>query len=165
METADKWTLDEIAAAISVATLELQFPTMKPQQKEAIVEFVRGKDVFVALPTGFGKSAIFGMLPRVFDCLKGCKGSIVCIVSPLVALMRDLKAKFVPRGVSAEFLGELQTDAQAITRVTRGEHQLVFVSPESILDNVELRTMLYSTVYKESLVAVVIDEAHCIDKW
>jgi len=87
-------------------------------------------------------------------------GSIACIVSPLVALMRDLKAKFHPRGVSAEFLGELHTDAHAITRVTRGEQQLVFVSPESILDNLELRSMLYSTIYKESLVAVVIDEAN-----
>ena len=138
---------------------------LKPQQKEAIVEFARGKDVFVALPTGFGKSVIFGLLPRVFDHLKGSTGSIACIVSPLVALMRDLKAKFVPRGVSAEFLGELQTDAHAITRVTRGEQQLVFVSPESILDNLELRSMLYSTIYKESLVAIVIDEVHCIDKW
>jgi len=34
---------------------------LKPQQKEAIVEFAQGKDVFVAFPTGFGKSAIFGL--------------------------------------------------------------------------------------------------------
>ena len=87
METADKWTLEEITAAISAASLELQFPVLKPQQKEAIVEFARGKDVFVALPTGFGKSAILGLLPRVFDHLKGSTGSIAFIVSPLVALI------------------------------------------------------------------------------
>ena len=165
MGTPGKWTSEQITAAITAATSELQFSALKPQQKEAVLEFVQGKDVFVALPTGFGKSVIFGLLPKVFDHLKGSKGSIVCVVSPLVALMRDLKAKFVPRGISAEFLGELQTDAHAVARVTRGQHQLVFVSPESILDNGELRTMLYSAVYKESLVAVVIDEAHCIDKW
>lgn len=108
---------------------------------------------------------MFGLLPTVFDCLKGSKGSIVCVISPLVALMRDLKRKFVPRGISAEFLGELQTDAEALSRVIHGEHQLVFVSPESILDNIELRSMLFSAIYRERLVAVVIDEAHCIDKW
>ena len=38
METANKWTLEEITAAISAASLELQFPVLKPQQKQAIVE-------------------------------------------------------------------------------------------------------------------------------
>ena len=61
MKTANKWTLEEITADISAASVELQFPVLKPQQKEAIVEFAQGKDVFVAFPTGFGKSAIFGL--------------------------------------------------------------------------------------------------------
>jgi len=38
MKTANKWTLEEITADISAASVELQFPVLKPQQKQAIVE-------------------------------------------------------------------------------------------------------------------------------
>ena len=38
---------------------------------EAITSYVEGKDTFVSLPTGFGKSLIYGVLPSIFDKLKG----------------------------------------------------------------------------------------------
>lgn len=164
-EAVIKWSLAQIMAAVNKAAGALKFEQLKPLQQEAIATFVQGNDVFVALPTGFGKSVMFGLLPTVFDCLLDRQGSIVCVLSPLVALMRDLKEKFVPRGLSAEFLGELQSDVNALTRVIHGSHQLVFMSPESLLDNPDLRNMLLSSTYRERLVAVVIDEAHCIDKW
>lgn len=159
-----KWSLAQIMAAVNKAAGALKFEHLKPQQQEAIATFVQGNDVFVALPTGFGKSVMFGLLPTVFDCLLDRQGSIVCVLSPLVALMRDLKEKFVPQGLSTEFL-ELQADVNALTRVIHRSHQLVFMSPESLLDNPDLRNMLLSSTYRERLVAVVIDEAHCIDKW
>ena len=47
-------------------------------------------DVFVSLPTGFGKSLCYILLPRVFDLLRGVeKKSIVAVISPLIALMED----------------------------------------------------------------------------
>ena len=160
-----KWSPAQITTAINKAATALKFEQLKPLQQDAIAKFVQGNAMFVALPTGFDKSVIIGLLPTVFDCLLDRQGSIVCVLSPLVALMRDLKGKFVPRGLSAEFLGELQADANALTRVLHGNHQLVFMSPESLLDNPDLRNMLLSSTYRERLVAVVIDEAHCIDKW
>ena len=42
-----------------------------PKQLEAITAFVRGRDTFVSLPTGYGKSVIYAALPSVFDKLKG----------------------------------------------------------------------------------------------
>lgn len=60
------------------------------------------------------------------------KTSVALVVSPLSALMRDQKTRFVPSGISAEFLGELQHDDLAIKRVRDGEHQLVFVTPENL---------------------------------
>ncbi len=44
---------------------------MKDKQMEAILAVVRGKDTFVSLPTGFGKSMIYGVLPMVFDKMRG----------------------------------------------------------------------------------------------
>ena len=57
--------------ALDEVLKEISFTELKPKQREAIEAFVSGKDVFVALPTGYGKSVIFGILPSLFDKLKG----------------------------------------------------------------------------------------------
>ena len=68
---------------------------------------------------------------------------------------------FVPRGIVAEYVGEAQEDPSGIADVLGGQVQLVFISPESIIMNQKYRNMLLSKPYKENLVALVIDEAHC----
>ena len=47
--------------------------SLKPKQKDAVMAFLASSDVFVALPTGYGKSIIYAVLPGVFDRLKGNK--------------------------------------------------------------------------------------------
>ena len=44
---------------------------MKPKQIDAIKNFVSGRDTFVTLPTGYGKSIIFAILPLLFNFLRG----------------------------------------------------------------------------------------------
>ena len=44
---------------------------LKAEQLAAISAFAHGKDTFIALPTGYGKSLIYGILPLVFDRLRG----------------------------------------------------------------------------------------------
>jgi len=44
---------------------------MKSKQLEAVESFVAGKDTFVALPTGYGKSVIFAVFPLLFDYMRG----------------------------------------------------------------------------------------------
>ena len=46
---------------------------LKPKQLEALNVYISGKDTFVALPTGYGKSIIFAVLPLLFDILFGKK--------------------------------------------------------------------------------------------
>jgi bloom syndrome protein len=157
---------DKLEKAIRSATTQLGFQELKPQQYDAVFHFMQGKDVFAALPTGFGKSVIFGILPTAFDIyLERPCTSIAVVITPLVALMKEFKEKFVPRGISAEFVGELQTDAEATQRIVLGRHQLVFCSPENLFENPALTNMLTSQIYQERMVALVVDEAHCIDKW
>ena len=54
-------------------------------------KLVRGRDTFVSLPTGYGKSLCYGVLPWVFDELSrnSTKRSIVIVVSPLISLTAD----------------------------------------------------------------------------
>ena len=89
---------------------------------------------------------------------------MVCI-SPLTSIMMDQQAKFTPRGVTAEFVGEMQEDESIVRKVLQGQVQLVFISPEAILRNFRLRNMLLSKNYKNHLVTLAVDEAHCIKTW
>ena len=79
--------------------------------------------------------------------------------------MMDQREKFTPRGISTEFVGEAQQDENAVKRVLHGEIQLVFISPENLICNTTYRSMLVSSVYKQHLVALVVDEAHCVKTW
>ncbi len=87
------------------------------------------------------------------------------MISPLTSIMMDQAAKFSPRGLATDFVGEAQMDSAATKRVVDGHAQLVFISPESIVTNPRFRNMLLSARYREKLVAVAVDEAHCVSKW
>ena len=94
--------------------------------------------------------------------LHGCKAtSIALCISPLTALMVEL-SKFSVRGLWSEFIGQLQQDVQSLSAVQKGQVQLLYVSPESILCNPQWRDMLLLPVY---LIALVVDEAHCVTVW
>ena len=122
----EKDAIDKTIIAV-LDTVGLQM--WRDKQKECIHSFVLGRDTFVVLPTGYGKSLIFGCLPSVYDILRGVvesqdgslccadgtfllgePGSIVVCVSPLISLMMDQKSKFVPRGIECDFIGDSQCD-------------------------------------------------------
>ena len=63
----------------------------------------------------------------------GSTQSIVVCISPLTSLIMDQKNKFVPKGVTAEYVGKAQSDRDAVRAVLEGKIQLLFISPESIL--------------------------------
>ena len=52
-----------ITAIVRVAAAEAGLQDLKPEQMQAILEFIDGRDIFVSLPTGYGKSLIYGLLP------------------------------------------------------------------------------------------------------
>ena len=89
-QTHTKCKMDTVERAVSFAMTELKVETLKDKQKEAICSFVNGRDFFVILPTGYGKTLCYVLLPYVFDHLRGkTRSSIVICVSPLISLMMD----------------------------------------------------------------------------
>lgn len=60
-----------VSAAIEDSRKALAIDRFKPKQVEALVTFLSGKDTFVSLPTGYGKSIIYASLPVAFDSMKG----------------------------------------------------------------------------------------------
>ena len=92
----------ELPMVVLTAAKSLGYSTLKPEQHEAVVKFASGRDVFVSLPTGHGKSLCYILLPPVFDSLRGVEAkSVVLVVSPLVGLMRDQVTSINKLGMSA----------------------------------------------------------------
>ena len=67
------------------ATSYLGYSTLKREQETALLYFVEGNDIFVSLPTGFGKNLRYGLLPLIFDLKRfgnvGRRQSIVIVIS------------------------------------------------------------------------------------
>ena len=95
----------------------------------------------------------------------GYAGSIVVCISPLTTLMIDQQAKFTVMGLSTEIVGEAQENREVISKVLNGDVQIVFISPESLINNKSYRDMLLSEKYKNKLVGLIVDEAHCVKTW
>ena len=87
------------------------------------------------------------------------------VVTPLISLMLDQKNKFLQKGINVEFVGEAQEDEKVIEAVLNGKVQLVYLSPENLLENRRYRNMLRCTVYQEKMIGLVVDEAHYIKFW
>ena len=60
-------SIDEVVSSVAG---EYGYTQLKAEQKSVIVSFVKGKYVFGSLPTGFGKSICYMLLPMIFDVLK-----------------------------------------------------------------------------------------------
>ena len=155
----------DIQRALRSTAEKLGYSTLLRSQQELVVKyFVQGNDVFVSLPTGSGKSLCYTILPYVFDILRNeVEPSIFIIVSPLIALMKDQVRSMTERGLKAVFVGDCSEEM--VGNVCMGGYQLVYLSPEALLTDQRWRDMLLSPVYAGNLVALVVDEAHCVKKW
>ena len=123
-----------------------------------------GSALLVSLPTGYGKSLCFALLPRVFDILRDEHGkAIVLVISPLTSIIANQVTSFRTKGVTAAYAGD--EDVAIKKAIKMGKYQLVFISPESLFCTLEWRRVLCTKVYRTNLVGVVVDEAHCIKKW
>ncbi len=135
------------------------FDRFKGQQEEAIKSVLNGRDTFVLMPTGGGKSLIYQLPALILD------GTAI-VISPLIALMKNQVDSI--RGTHAEdsvahFLNS-SLSKSAITQVKEdvlaGKTKLLYVAPESLTkeDNIEFLKKIKISFY-------AIDEAHCISEW
>ncbi|MFT3992777.1 MAG: DNA helicase RecQ [Dysgonomonas sp.] len=135
------------------------FDTFKGNQKQIIQNILDGKDTFVLMPTGGGKSLCY-QLPALL-----MEGTAV-IISPLIALMKnqvDAMRNFSEDDGVAHFLNS-SLNKSAIENVKNdiraGKTKLLYVAPESLTkeENIEFLKQIKISFY-------AIDEAHCISEW
>ncbi|MGC9352342.1 MAG: DNA helicase RecQ [Mariniphaga sp.] len=135
------------------------FDRFKGQQEEAVKSVLDGKNIFVLMPTGGGKSLIY-QLPALL-----LEGTAI-VISPLIALMKnqvdsirgmqteDYVAHFLNSSLSKAAIQEVKNDVLA------GHTKLLYVAPESLTkeENIEFLKNVKISFY-------AIDEAHCISEW
>jgi ATP-dependent DNA helicase RecQ len=135
------------------------FDTFKGNQEIIIRNVLSGRDTFVLMPTGGGKSLCY-QLPAVM------KKGIAIVISPLIALMKnqvDAMRNFSTNDDVAHFLNSSLTKTE-IARVKKdvlsGKAKLLYVAPESLTkeENIEFLKNIDISFY-------AIDEAHCISEW
>ena len=135
------------------------FNTFKGNQEQIIKNVLAGRDAFVLMPTGGGKSLCY-QLPAVIG-----QGTAI-VISPLIALMKnqvDAMRNFSTSDEVAHFLNSSLTKTE-IARVKKdvlnGGAKLLYVAPESLTkeENIEFLKNVKVSFY-------AIDEAHCISEW
>ena len=123
--------MKEVIAKVAAS---LGYRQLKKEQEHSVLQLISGKDVFVCLPTGYGKSLCYTLLPYVFDHLHSAdKRSIVLVVSPLSALMKDQVAAITALGITATYITDMHSTAPSTMKVIQdGGFQIVLISPEAL---------------------------------
>jgi ATP-dependent DNA helicase RecQ len=131
------------------------YENFRPLQEEIINRTLDGKDSFVLMPTGGGKSICFQIPALVFN-------GITIVVSPLISLMKDQVQALKANGIKADFFNSsisAQEENEVINKAIKGDLQLLYVSPEKLIS-------VSNTWLKElNIKLVAVDEAHCVSMW
>jgi ATP-dependent DNA helicase RecQ len=135
------------------------FETFKGDQEAIIRNVLAGKDTFVLMPTGGGKSLCY-QLPSLL-----MEGTAI-VISPLIALMKNqvdaIRAVCGDDGVAHYLNSSLNKGAIDMVKsdILRGKTKLLYVAPESLTkdENVDFLRNVKISFY-------AIDEAHCISEW
>ncbi|GJE97049.1 ATP-dependent DNA helicase-like protein [Phanerochaete sordida] len=152
-----------------VRTLQNVFglKSFRKNQLEACTDSMQGRDVFVLMPTGGGKSLCF-QLPAVVKNKQ--MDGVTVVICPLVALMQDQVSALQKRGVKVASFDSTQSAQEAnkmhqMLRTPGSRPALLYVTPEKLEKSQRLISDVMA-LYKEGLlVRFVADEAHCIITW
>jgi ATP-dependent DNA helicase RecQ len=131
------------------------YENFRPLQEEIINRTIAGKDSFVLMPTGGGKSICFQIPALVFD-------GITIVVSPLISLMKDQVQALKSNGIKADFFNSSispQEENEVINKAIKGDLQLLYLSPEKLI------SVRNTWLKRLNIKLVAVDEAHCVSMW
>ena len=132
------------------------YGNFRGNQEPVIRNILSGRNTFVIMPTGAGKSLCY-QLPAMI------KDGLAIVISPLIALMKNQVDQMNAYGVNARFLNSTLSKGE-ITKLKKdcvsGLVKLLYVAPESLNkeENIEF-------LQKVNVSFIAIDEAHCISEW
>jgi len=132
------------------------FDGFRENQQEIIQTVLDGRDAFVLMPTGSGKSICY-QIPSII--LNG----VGLVVSPLIALMQNQVEALRQNGIRAAYLNSslpLDESKQIERQVLNGQCDILYVAPERLL-----MERFHNFLMKIPVALFAIDEAHCVSQW
>ena len=159
-----KFDWDDEVQTVLLETFKCK--SFRPYQREVINATISGKDAFVVMRTGGGKSLLY-QLPA---CLQ--KG-LTLVVSPLLSLISDQVRAMNTRSPGSAAALTSSTDRTESSRVYRAfkgteeasQLRLVYVTPERVVKSKQLISALEAADKRSALTRFVVDEAHCCSQW
>ncbi|MBR1785996.1 MAG: DNA helicase RecQ [Paludibacteraceae bacterium] len=139
--------------------LHFGFDEFKGNQEQIINNLMDGKDTFVLMPTGGGKSMCYQLPSLLMD-------GVAIVISPLIALMKnqvDAMRNFSDEDYVAHFINSSlnKTEINAVKKdVLDGKTKLLYFAPESLG-----KDEYVNFLKKVKISFYAIDEAHCISEW
>ena len=105
--------INNVDAAFDKVCEVFGFKTLNEHQTNALkIVIDKKKDVFINLPTGFGKSVIFQALPLLYACVEPSREkNLVVVVSPLVSIVKDQVSLLLSLGISGTSLNNETSEA------------------------------------------------------
>lgn len=141
----------------------------RPNQLEAINATLAGKDAFVLMPTGGGKSLCY-QLPAIVN--SGKTQGVTIVISPLLSLMQDQvehlqKLKIQALLVNSEVTAEYRRLVMNCLKEQQPHKfcQLLYITPEMISKSQAMVSAFRDLHKRRKLARIVIDEAHCVSQW
>jgi hypothetical protein len=139
----------------------------RQNQAKAIMSTLEGKDVFVLMPTGGGKSLCY-QLPAL--CTSGATKGVTVVISPLIALMEDQVNELRRLGIDVAVFNSDQSAEER--RQTCGRLRgrgtkpaILYLSPEKLDAGTWMKDVLTSLYERNEIARFVLDEAHCLPGW
>ena len=145
-----------IQTAVDILRKTFGYDSFRPNQQEIISDLIAGRDAFVLMPTGGGKSLCYQIPAMV-------RPGVAIVVSPLISLMKDQVDALRANGVNAEFYNSsLGSKAAGVVLAKLHAHEidLLYIAPERLMSELFLERL---TDIDINLFA--IDEAHCVSQW
>jgi len=132
------------------------YTSFRGNQEPVIKNILSGRNTFVIMPTGAGKSLCYQLPAMIHD-------GLAIVISPLIALMKNQVDQLNAYGINARFLNSTLSKGE-ITKLKKdcqaGVIKLLYVAPESLNKEENI-----SFLQKVGVSFVAIDEAHCISEW
>ncbi len=131
----------------------------RKNQRAIINAILSNENVFVLMPTGYGKSLCF-QIPAIYN------EGITIIISPLISLIQDqiIQLEFLDLKVIGLF-GRNKNYAEILNDVISSKNiKIIYTTPETLLTSF-VNFKLHEIHGNRKIERFILDEAHCVSKW